>query len=301
MKVDPENQPIQFENMSCPYLGLKDDRVSYTAFPSRWNVCYHAQPPETPNFSHQRHFCLQTAHKRCHIFRAEETRKLPKAIRYQSKGLSKRTKRIILIGSISCLVILVFAGILLRDQWFNALVGMISFEGQVTETPFMAATAVPTQEYAATEDRDQGTQPSPTVIEPTDTPATIAPSPTIHDPILALDTPIGEEYQFVIHRVAEGESLQIFADQYNTSIEAINAVNHNLIAPLWINWLIIIPVNNTDVMELPTFEAYQVEEEISVRTLAEELSINLENVLFYNAIDSDHILHEGEWLLVPRE
>ncbi len=53
------------------------------------------------------------------------------------------------------------------------------------------------------------------------------------------------------HRVAEGESLQVFANLYNTSVEAIRNVNYDLIAPLWIDWLVVIPMNTMDVSGIP--------------------------------------------------
>ncbi|MEA3325750.1 MAG: LysM domain-containing protein [Chloroflexota bacterium] len=127
-------------------------------------------------------------------------------------------------------------------------------------------------------------------------------TPTDVKPVLTLDIPIGSEYQFIIHRVKEGESLQIFADLYNTSVEAIRAVNYDLIAPLWIDWLVIIPVNTTDVEDIPTFEPYQVEsDQITISELSKQLSTQLEDLLLYNNLDSEHVLYQGEWLLIPRE
>jgi hypothetical protein len=117
-----------------------------------------------------------------------------------------------------------------------------------------------------------------------------------------LDVPIGTDYQFIIHQVLEGESLEQFAVQYDTSREVITKINYFLPVPLWVNWLVIIPVNLTDPGDLPTFEAYLVTEEtISIGKLSEKLAVNLEDLSYYNGIGVEHVMKSGEWLLIPRE
>ncbi|MCJ7695273.1 MAG: hypothetical protein MUO40_07575 [Anaerolineaceae bacterium] len=117
-----------------------------------------------------------------------------------------------------------------------------------------------------------------------------------------LDTPIGGEQKFIIHQVLDGESIEQYAIQYNTSKDAIIDVNYFLPIPLWINWLIIIPVDLMDTVNLPTFEAYVViDEMITVEQLAEKLAIDVTELGFYNGIESDYVLKSGNWLLIPRE
>jgi hypothetical protein len=126
-------------------------------------------------------------------------------------------------------------------------------------------------------------------------------SPTHEIPVLAFGSPIGSEIQFVIHRVGEGETLQMFADHYNTCVEAIKAVNYDLISPLWVDWLVIIPINLTDVSNLPPFEACLIEEEdISIEEIAIILDVLPKDICFINGFDPDHILQKGEWVHVPR-
>ena len=285
---------------SCPYLGLRDDPATFSGFPSTWNICYRAQPTDMPALSHQRDYCLKPEHNKCPVFVAEDKQKLPKAIKHHSKGLSHKTKKMMFIGAIGLLSILVILAVFFRDYWTGVLFeGSPILSGRIDESS-QSQESTPTMFTTSTMEEMTESPPTPTIIQPSKTPMDIEPSPTKYDPVLALDTPIGDEYEFIIHRVSEGESLQIFAAEYNTNIEAIKAINYDLIAPLWINWIIIIPMNITDVSDLPKFEAYQVtEEKVDIRFLAEKLSANLEDILFYNNLDSDHVLNEGEWLLIP--
>jgi hypothetical protein len=49
----------------------------------------------------------------------------------------------------------------------------------------------------------------------------------------------------LIHKVGNGENLAGIADQYKTSVDAIQTVNYNLQVPVWINWLLVVPVGTT--------------------------------------------------------
>ncbi|MDF1519289.1 MAG: hypothetical protein P1P73_02270 [Brevefilum sp.] len=96
--------------------------------------------------------------------------------------------------------------------------------------------------------------------------------------------------------------MQLFADQYVTIVESISAINYRIITPLWVDWLVIIPVNMIDVSGLPAFEAYQIlEDGITAKDLAEKFALSLEDFYFYNNIDLNHELHQGDWVLLPRE
>lgn len=280
---------------SCPDIGLKEDPATFSAFPSQQNACHHVRPVQVPNIPHQRTYCLQSAHLHCPIFEAQPGVRMPREIQHKTHRLSRKTRNLLVVGGIiATLLILVFIWNFIGRPWF-------SIPGEVILPTLTQPAAAPQETLLVTVTVDQFTQtPSPTLalLTPTDPP----PTSTQEDPILALETPIGGEIQFIIHRVKEGETLQMFADQYNTTVEAITAINYDLIVPLWAHWLVIIPVNITEVNDLPAFEAHQVAEEgIRVRELAEQLSASLEDMMRYNNIDANHTLHAGEWLLIPRE
>jgi len=289
-------------NRICPYLGLEEDPATYSDFPSRWNACHRASPSAIVKLSHQREFCLQPEHEDCPVYKWQASQRLPKSIKYPKKGSSQKLKKVLKITVVAIFSSLIFFGILFRQSWMPRLPEWLSFFSQSTQSSPQYVEQLKTKFITATKEEKTPVVPSSTLIQPSESATSIEPSPTLIDPILALDTPIGDKIQFIIHQVAEGESLQIFATQYNTSIEAIKAVNYDLIAPLWVNWLVIIPINTTAVSDLPTFEAHQVEEEDTpIRILSEKLSVVLEKIMLYNNLDSEHILHRGEWILIPRE
>lgn len=285
----------------CQHLGCEDDPGTAMAYPSLRNACHHVRPTATPNRSHQDSICLSHSHIGCPVFNAPAGQRMPKEIRFQMSGLPKYIVFLIRGVSIAGLIAVIILGGLYGSQWYTELLGRVTptyGENEQTELELAqhGMAWLNTNEVEDDEDIPTETQTelSPTA-EPTDLP------PTLEGPLLALNTPIGKEIQFIIHRVAEGETTSQYAERYNTSIEAINAVNFFLPPSLWINWLIIIPLDLTEVEGLPTFEAYLVEEDVTVDELAEQLSASLEDMCFYNGIESGHTLHEGEWVLVPRE
>jgi hypothetical protein len=53
---------------------------------------------------------------------------------------------------------------------------------------------------------------------------------------------------------------------------------------------------------LPKFEAFQVKMRgLTVKSLAEELSVNSESLSKYNNLPMDYKFSPGDWILVPRE
>ncbi len=116
-----------------------------------------------------------------------------------------------------------------------------------------------------------------------------------------LDSPIGTDHQFIIHQVRRGESLDLYAGRYGTTVEAIQAVNYNLPTPLATNYKIVIPVNFSDVSGLPVFEAYRVDQSILVENLARQLSVDQALLEYYNGLSSGELFLAGEWVLVPHE
>lgn len=129
----------------------------------------------------------------------------------------------------------------------------------------------------------------------------VPPTPTL-ERLHLLDTPISKDFKFVIHRIADRESVAQYAELYNTTAEAIYASNLFIPSPIWINWLIIIPVDMTDVADLPAFEAYMVDKDgIIIEEVAETLSVDAEEMRLYNDLETGHIMNSGDWLLIPRE
>jgi len=138
---------------------------------------------------------------------------------------------------------------------------------------------------------------TPTV---TSTPTiTFSPTPIAR---IDLDTVFGSELKFVIHRVRSGESLSQYANQYLSTVEVIQWVNLTNLSPLRIDQLVVIPVASTVVdPQMPAFEAYQVQAaSVSAQALAEDLQTDLAQFLLYNGLNSDAVLPDNHWLIIPR-
>jgi len=119
-----------------------------------------------------------------------------------------------------------------------------------------------------------------------------------------LEVEIGTDYKFVIHKILEGETMSEFAAKYNTSEEAIVAVNLTKKNPGWSGTLLVIPVGFKDFIELPSFFVYQVQEKdrgASVDSMAKYLRVDPLQLKYYNGWTSegDRPL-VGDYLLVPR-
>ncbi|MBU4352952.1 MAG: LysM peptidoglycan-binding domain-containing protein, partial [Nanoarchaeota archaeon] len=149
---------------------------------------------------------------------------------------------------------------------------------------------------------------TPTVVAtplsptPTFTPTQIAsPTPTTQPVLnLALEVPIGLHQRFMIHRVMEGESLELFARRYATTIEAIQAVNYYLPSPLLVNWTVVIPLESIDVQGLPAFQPYMVVASMTVEEFAQSMSVDVSTLSYYNGLTATYQLSPGDWLLIPR-
>jgi hypothetical protein len=223
---------------------------------------------------------------------------MPKEIQLTNHGGYHQTRKYIIAAASVLLLIVITLGLIFGRKWFADITSGISPSSTRIEQQTPQANTIITST-----EKDlcvKHVTSSPTELLPTQTPS--SPTPTQEETVLALEIPIGVTHQFIIHRVAQWESLQNFTDQYNTTVDAIRAVNYDLIAPLWVDWIVIIPVNIIDASELPSFEAYQVtDDSVTLITVSEQLSVSLEDIMLFNNIHSDRNLQIGEWLLIPRE
>ena len=52
---------------TCPYIGLEQDRASFTSFPSSINFCYRLQPAKPISHAYQAACCLTEKYPRCKL------------------------------------------------------------------------------------------------------------------------------------------------------------------------------------------------------------------------------------------
>jgi LysM repeat protein len=159
-----------------------------------------------------------------------------------------------------------------------------------TETPLPTATSTPTI--------------TPTIL-PTGTSTalpTATPTATLEPSVLALDTPLGSTIKFIIVRVNPGETLSQIATLHNTTEAAIRTVNFDLPSVLYVDRILVIPIDITDASGLPAFEALEIQQGgMTIEALAVELGVSVEDLYVYNDIQPERIMQAGEWLLVPRD
>jgi hypothetical protein len=316
---------------TCPYLGLHDDSATSLAYPSHWNYCYRARPPASVSISHQDAACLSRKHVDCPVYLAERERALPSDLRGSSTvpvrhagrqtGKLRRAVWIILLAALLLLTVWWFWG----RQFFPLPVRPIptpSLAAVSTELPLptapvnavwtnpalfipsLARTSTPRASQTSagtvspsstpTETRIPSRTPTKT-ITPT-SPATLPPGTCGH----SLETQFGTNIKFVIHRVVTGDNMDIFISKYQTSLDAILAVNFSLHVPLWADSIMVIPVGLTDTRGVPAFEPYQASgETISLEALAQRLNTDAQSLRKYNAFD-DSCKTFINWLLIPR-
>ena len=210
-------------------------------------------------------------------------------------------KPFLIPGIFGILAVVVIIQIIIRTDWIHQIINNSNSQSSIS-----SSTPIVEEHPSLSTDIDQiaGIVETETITQSSETVKTKSPEvePTKKpDPVLALDTPIGRDQKFIIHRVIEGESLQYLADRYNTSPQAIMTVNDDIISPLWVGWIVVIPMNTTDVDGLPSFSAYQIDNEgITLERIAAQLDVSAEQLSLYNYIEEEHILHKGEWLIIPR-
>jgi hypothetical protein len=93
--------------------------------------------------------------------------------------------------------------------------------------------------------------------------------------------------------------VDLLASKYKTSLQAIQAINYFLPSPLWVNLVIVVPFDQTEISGLPTFEPYFVLDPVgSLDGIAREVSVTESDLMKYNHLDANCPAFAG-WLLVP--
>ena len=293
----------------CPFIGLQTDASSLVSYPTQANVCYRCKPLAVPSREQQSNVCISVEYVNCPIYKNEDqTLALPDDLRWHHSPkqtvsglrLQKRIQKLFprRVKKQVWVVVASLLGALVLAYW---LMGRISTDQGTTilPTPMMtrisaATAAVPTDiptDSLATASADS----SSAVIIPTST------EPSVVKALLKLDTPLGADRKFLIHRMASGENLQLLAKRYKTEQALILQITKNLTVPVWAGKMVVVPVNQTDVTGVPFFEPYEVTQaEISTSELSQLLGVDLAKLEFYNGCVGC-VLQKGSWVLIPQE
>ncbi len=312
MQIDRANAPLDNPQI-CPHLGLIDDERTALAFPSDWNDCHHSKPVASIKLDHQRNYCLSPNHKNCVVYLRSSEKTLPRELRNRVPARPRVGVPVWKI-SLALLFLALMAGFLFRfvppvDQLFSLPFLRVPERpvlGVHTPSP-VALSPTPQAKFSPTPvTLPSGALPThlPTLVAVVSTPTALPgaqPTATITRIPQELETLIGLNYIFKIHRVKQGESLDLLAQINGTTTAALFAVNYQLSTPLRPQQIIIIPVNQSDVSGLPPFEPYRVTEDTSLEALAAEQGADPTQIQFYNGLGNSDRLHAGEWIILPRE
>lgn len=297
---------------TCPYIGIKGERGSYFGYPSPSNSCFKVINPTTIKLSHQENFCLNSSFIQCEVYQNIHQETLPATIRRDvEKSESWRGNnlfRLGIAGAIALLIIVVFLFLIfqrpLYEQEDGATVpfGTISPSSMVFEVASLSITA--TEENFILGLLEENT-PSPslsishtptTTNIPTNT-STFTPENT---PGPGFETPFGPENSYLIHVVMEGETYYQIAQDYDTSIEVLQATN---LLPEGIGLrsglIIVILPRVKDPSGSPRFVSVLVDKPITIQEVAQVYQSNAAEIQKYNQIDPNKPIPIGRWLIIP--
>jgi hypothetical protein len=117
-----------------------------------------------------------------------------------------------------------------------------------------------------------------------------------------LDEPIGPGRQFIVHRVQTGDSLPMYESTYGTNADSIEGVNAGPVVPLQPGELIIIPLYQQSVVDVPPFVPRQLfEHDARLSRIAGKVGASsIADFMFYNGYTFNECLTFEGWVLVPR-
>lgn len=275
----------------CPHLGLHQDNATHMGFPSVANFCLNCKNPTQPSLAHQKSHCLGSAHVECPVYLAQGRVSMPADLRGTVSPISGNILKFVPIFFIVLLVIIFFV---VRPMLWPK-------DSQIdVPEPILPLVVQPTMISApATQD------PTPTLSESVAVVPIPSSTPELPRPILAFEVtrvPLGGNQSYLIHVVKEQETLDLIAVNYNTTVQAIIAVNYKITPPVWVDYPIVVPVGAEDETGLPSFTVYEVKDEelISSILLAEKLTVDVESLERYNGCSNDCQFARGDVLLIPQ-
>jgi capsular exopolysaccharide synthesis family protein len=209
----------------------------------------------------------------------------------------------ILAGVLGVAAVLAAGGFLFRDS----LRGLLGSETPLPTLVPVSTVALPVPVLATETALPTAT---PTLEPPTAVPATSTPKATptetqvvdLHR-LEVTKIPPGSTQAYLIHVVKPGETLEILAAQYQTTVEAIVAVNYTLTGAIWVDYPLVIPVEAKSPAGLPIFQVYTVDgqAQISSTALSDLLGVPASQIELYNLCSGECQFKAGDVLLIPRD
>jgi hypothetical protein len=293
--------------MICPFLGTPGDFRTSLAFPSKLNHCHRCKPVASVSRDYQKNCCLVGNYEACPAYLQPLNGVLPYGLRNVKPGRSSKKNTFWKVVFVIPVLPFIFGwNFLASGDSFPIL--LFPETSPVISSLSVSPTLLPA---SITPSPEQLLEPASFV---TFTPSPLpGPSSTFSNAFGSRVTPIitrsphgiedliGVTYIFKIHRVQQSWNLEKLAFYYNTTVPAILAVNYRLTTPLYPGQVVIIPVNQLDVSDLPQFEAYQVAESITIEKMAAQLNVDPDQLRYFNRLEPGDELMAKEWIIVPRE
>lgn len=294
MKVSTKMQTEKHEitginGALCPFLGFSDDPSTALSYPSQDNCCHKAKPCMSVALAQQRRHCLSVDYPNCLVYKQQKVESFPNALRGHFQGMTKPQPWRYISALVGVSLLGLIASLLLGIFKIPGLEGMAIIK---SVTPFPTI-LIPSKTASIP-------QVSPTLtgeVRQTATMTTVPPTALVPH---FLETPIGDFPQLIIHQLKEGDGYILLSQTYNTTENAIKAVNFNLPEVLIAGKVLIIPVNSKAVQGLPQFSAYEIiEEGLTIEQLAGSLKMDSSLLQKYNSLPDGYVFEKGEWLLIP--
>ena len=278
-------------------MGLRNDPQTRFGYPTLGNYCHHMAPPGLVTPDYQRNWCFSEEFTNCPVYQGAPKDRLPDGLIQKPESTLPNRNMLLAIGlGVFAIVLLILLVVLIgrnrgtsqqnRSQTATALAANLALTPSATHTlpPSLTPTAEPTLTPTGTN--------TPTVTL-TNTPALPTQGP-------GLETLFGLNNEFLIHKVATNESLNIIALRYKTSSIVISATNEirNGVS-LQVDQILVILPNQTEVSDLPVLRPLYLEKDASVDSLAQEYGVSASDLRRYNALGDSDLIPTGRWIIIP--
>jgi hypothetical protein len=279
----------------CPHIGMADDPQTQYISHDIQNTCYQAQPPNRISLRHQIKMCLTRDFCECPVYQAEAPGPLPRELQGRSHRpflWEPRARVALLILSVLALLALAYF------VWCSGSRSTASAAG----TPVVPEAVMPLVIRTATD------LPRPTPVRPSRTPqasetpeVTETETPVQITPGPALETPFGGDRAYLVHLTLEGETLEVLAARYNTSVPVLQVVN---LPPgqqgIWANLPVVVLPGQRDAADLTRMQAVLIEADTSVADLVARFRVDEADFRLENGLHAD-LVPGGRWVVMHVE
>jgi len=302
VSAESSTQESPYTGKTCPFLGLLGDPETRFGYPSMGNRCHRLKPIAKITPAYQETWCLSGDFMKCAVYQGAARDHLPEGIDATPQVLSPFRAFILAV----IFVIMVASAIALFYFIWSGNRGKGAVKISLTATELAGDLASTPQSTSAPPPSSPSptTKPSPTItLSPTTSPTpspSLTSTPAPPTQAAALETPFGPGGEYILHKVATGESLNNIAAHYRMSAAVLIAINEiPLGGSLVVGKVLVVIPSLSNNPGLPVFHPTFLDQDTSVSELAQQYSIHAEDLRFYNSLSSSDIIPAGRWIIIP--